>query len=60
MLLYASFTLALRYSVKLAFSQFAKVREENTRMQKMSKENPNVRDLGTKCRENAEKREITG
>ena len=35
------------------------MREEDIRMQEMSKENLNIRDLGTKCREDAEKRETT-
>ena len=29
-------------------------------MEKTSKDKPNIRDLGTKCREDSEKRETTG
>ena len=36
------------------------MRKEDTRMQETSKEKRNLRDLGPKCREDAEKRETTG
>ena len=35
------------------------MKEDDTRMQETRKENFNMKDLGTKCREDAEKLEIT-
>ena len=36
------------------------MRDEDTRMQETNKENRNIKDSGTKCREYGEKRETTG